>query len=353
MSFGGGGPVVTLSNATITLDGSRVTGDYSSSIGSPGTFIVAKTSTTSSFPNETITGDNGSTLNFASASSGGQTTILEAPTSGATIPPNFTLIGGYYHVITTVSGGGPFTFCANYPGTAGTNDIVSGILETNLQISHNHSGTWNDQPRATGSSASLNRVCATVPNLSEFAIVGESCADTDLDGVCNPADNCPAASNVAQTNSDADTHGDACDNCPTTSNENQANVDADPAGDACEPAHCLAVPNWWTSPGAATDPDCDGFATADETRLATNPNDPCADTAASGDENPDDKWPADFNDNQFVNTLDLVVYATALNTSVGHPQFVARADLNGNDAINTLDLVPYVFMLNRSCVPPP
>jgi hypothetical protein len=132
-----------------------------------------------------------------------------------------------------------------------------------------------------------------------------------------------------------------------------ADQDGDGALDIAEAGACMTTPNWWESPGAATDPDCDGFTTADETRLGTNPNDPCADTSAVNDEDPDDKWPADFTDNQFVNTLDLVVYATSLNTTLGHPQFVARADLNGNDAINTLDLVPYVYMLNRSCVPPP
>jgi hypothetical protein len=156
---------------------------------------------------------------------------------------------------------------------------------------------------------------------------------------------------AALPDQDGDGVADASDNCASVSNTNQANQDGDLLGDACESGACVTTPNWWDSP--PTDPDCDGFTTADETRLGTNPNDPCADTSAVNDEDPDDKWPADFSDNQFVNTLDLVVYATSLNTTLGHPQFVARADLNGNDAINTLDLVPYVFMLNRSCVPPP
>jgi hypothetical protein len=111
----------------------------------------------------------------------------------------------------------------------------------------------------------------------------------------------------------------------------------------------MTVPNWW--PQGSDDQDCDGFNTADEIRLETNPSVSCADTTAPNDENPDDKWPVDFNDNRFANTLDLVVYVTSLNTSMGHPSFVARADLNGSGSVNTLDLVSYVLMLNRPCGP--
>jgi hypothetical protein len=65
---------------------------------------------------------------------------------------------------------------------------------------------------------------------------------------------------------------------------------------------------------------------------------------------PDDRWPADFNDNRFVNTLDLVGYATRLNTVPVTPEDI-RHDLNQNAFINTLDLVAYVTMLNRPCGP--
>jgi hypothetical protein len=135
-------------------------------------------------------------------------------------------------------------------------------------------------------------------------------------------------------------------------NPGQENVDGDPFGDACEIGACVAAPNWWVSP--AGDDDCDGFATAIETDadIATDPDDACADTPATNDET-DDKWPADFNDNQFVNTLDLVVYATALNSAPPDPDYLPRADLNQNGIINTLDLVVHVAALNRGCVPPP
>ena len=80
------------------------------------------------------------------------------------------------------------------------------------------------------------------------------CADTDGDGVCNDADNCPGTSNANQADSDGDGAGDACDacpldffndadadgvcgnvdNCPGVSNANQADADGDTIGDACD-----------------------------------------------------------------------------------------------------------------------
>jgi hypothetical protein len=178
-------------------------------------------------------------------------------------------------------------------------------------------------PDSDGSS----RIPATWTAGAGTLTFNHACTDGDLDGVANCG----------------------VDNCPSVANPGQEDADGDTTGDACELAHCTGVPNWWPSnPG--TDPDCDGFNTADEVRLGTDPNDSCADTGAMGDE-PDDKWPADFNDNRFVNTLDLAVYATALNKSLGEPGFDPRADLNGNNVINTLDLTAFATMLNRPCGP--
>lgn len=43
------------------------------------------------------------------------------------------------------------------------------------------------------------------------------------------------------------------------------------------------------------DPDCDGWTTADENFMGTNPNLACGVSA----------WPPDFNDDRFVNVFDL------------------------------------------------
>ncbi len=81
--------------------------------------------------------------------------------------------------------------------------------------------------------------------------------DADGDGICSPgftsplcigSDNCPAASNRDQLDTDNDTTGNACDadmdndtianaadNCPTVSNGTQFDNDRDTLGDACDP----------------------------------------------------------------------------------------------------------------------
>jgi hypothetical protein len=71
--------------------------------------------------------------------------------------------------------------------------------------------------------------------------------DGDTDGVGNYSDNCPAASNNDQANTDGDGQGNECDddddndgyedgldNCPLTANSDQLNTDSDGAGNACD-----------------------------------------------------------------------------------------------------------------------
>ncbi|MBN1285424.1 MAG: DUF11 domain-containing protein [Anaerolineae bacterium] len=77
------------------------------------------------------------------------------------------------------------------------------------------------------------------------------CVDTDADGVCDDADNCPNDYNPDQTDSDGNGIGDACDaapcsdvdqdgvcddvdNCPNDYNPNQMDSDGDGEGDICE-----------------------------------------------------------------------------------------------------------------------
>jgi hypothetical protein len=91
--------------------------------------------------------------------------------------------------------------------------------------------------------------------------------DSDGDGVQDPADNCPSTTNLDQADRDADGRGDACspavdgsapppaepelppvatdtdldgvpdvrDDCPARANADQADLDGDGLGDACDP----------------------------------------------------------------------------------------------------------------------
>jgi hypothetical protein len=63
-------------------------------------------------------------------------------------------------------------------------------------------------------------------------------SDSDLDGVCGAADNCPATANPFQTDQDGDGVGDLCDTCPDS-----ATLDVDLDGDGVCADNCPAVPN--------------------------------------------------------------------------------------------------------------
>ncbi len=76
---------------------------------------------------------------------------------------------------------------------------------------------------------------ATPPDRIDLRI--NSSRDSDLDGVCDDADNCPAAANASQADTETPTPdgvGDVCDNCPATRNSNQRNIDGDAQGDLCD-----------------------------------------------------------------------------------------------------------------------
>ncbi len=103
-------------------------------------------------------------------------------------------------------------------------------------------------------------------------------ADIDNDGVDNPDDNCPLASNPGQQNADGDMQGDACDtdedgrpdtadNCRTVPNPAQEDADLDHIGDACEDRDGDGVPDPIDTCPATPNPgqdDLDGDGLGDE-----------------------------------------------------------------------------------------
>jgi len=128
--------------------------------------------------------------------------------------------------------------------------------------------------------------------------------DRDLDTVLDGNDNCPAVSNVDQTDTDLDGTGDACetlggvdtdgdgfddpfDNCPLDPNPGQEDFDGDGAGDACDDDDdddglldtVETDTDVFVGPGdTGTDPldpdsDGDGFDDGVEVAEGTDPND--------------------------------------------------------------------------------
>ncbi|MEE8347861.1 MAG: cohesin domain-containing protein, partial [Dehalococcoidia bacterium] len=109
------------------------------------------------------------------------------------------------------------------------------------------------------------------------------------------------------------------------------------------------------------DPDGDGWASADEFYMGTDPNSACASTALYNDEDPPDAWPVDFNDDQRAG-MDDVIFAfvtTLAPDGLNQPVVggLERVDLNGDGFISLQDVIfGYVTMLaptglNTTCSP--
>ena len=58
--------------------------------------------------------------------------------------------------------------------------------------------------------------------------------DSDVDGICDDVDNCPAQWNPNQNDADSDGIGNWCDNCPSNCNPQQLDADSDCIGDVCD-----------------------------------------------------------------------------------------------------------------------
>jgi hypothetical protein len=117
-------------------------------------------------------------------------------------------------------------------------------------------------------------------------------ADTDGDGIPDPADDCPTVPDAAQRDTDRDGVGDACqeggppdtdgdgvpdatDNCPSVANADQADGDHDGVGDACD-----------VDGGGGGEPDADGDGVPDardDCPATPDPEQRDADGDGSGD----------------------------------------------------------------------
>jgi hypothetical protein len=82
--------------------------------------------------------------------------------------------------------------------------------------------------------------------------------------------------------------------------------------------------------------------------MGTNPAAKCALTSQPDDEPSPDAWPADFNDDQRANVLDVSQFSSRFNSG---QMYAARYDFNGDGYINVLDVSRYSSFFGKSCTP--
>lgn len=120
--------------------------------------------------------------------------------------------------------------------------------------------------------------------------------------------------------------------------------DMDGDGIADDADNCLAWPNPDQSlppwPVAEDDPDCDGWSSADESFIGTDPLLMCGAGA----------WPPDLDDSRNIDILDIAqMTPPVFGSSSGDPDYSVRKDLQPDGIINILDIVlitPPVFGSN-------
>jgi len=99
---------------------------------------------------------------------------------------------------------------------------------------------------------------------------------------------------------------------------------------------------------ADLDSDGDGFSDQAESFVGTKPTAACAATAAADDEEPDAS-PADFNDNQSVNIVDVLAMKPVFRSTEGDGTYVARNDLTADGAINISDVLTLKPYFGTTC----
>jgi VCBS repeat protein/dockerin type I repeat protein len=187
------------------------------------------------------------------------------------------------------------------------------------------------------------------------AVPDECEPDTDVDGITDVCDNCPATMNPSQEDADADGRGDACDVCPHTPDPGQADGDRDGVGDACD--DCPGTP-----PATVVDPqgcpayDCNHNRVDDGQDIAAGTSVDC-----DHDGLPDEcvllsaACPfrrGDVTNDGHIDGKDLLGFAAIMAGANQCGCSVAAADINGDGLVNQADATPLLVLVrcNRGTI---
>jgi len=159
--------------------------------------------------------------------------------------------------------------------------------------------------------------------------VGVALPDSDSDGLCDAADNCPLVSNPGEEDADGDRVGDACDNCPSVDNPGQEerHVPSNGIGDHCE------------------DADLDAFTDHVELWVGTDADDACPDNPS------DDAWPLDMNMDAFITVVgDVLAYSGNIGRSVAQYPQLKRLDVSTDGYITVVgDVLQFSGNIGSGC----
>jgi protocatechuate 3,4-dioxygenase beta subunit len=98
-------------------------------------------------------------------------------------------------------------------------------------------------------------------------------------------------------------------------------------------------------PIAAGDEDCDGYPTAVEKFIGTNPLMPCDDGLEPSD------WPPDINGDTTADLIDVILFKPHFFTSDPDPGYEARFDLDMSGTIDLIDILVFKPYYSASCTP--
>jgi FtsP/CotA-like multicopper oxidase with cupredoxin domain len=98
------------------------------------------------------------------------------------------------------------------------------------------------------------------------------------------------------------------------------------------------------------DEDGDGWTNAIESKVGTALDAGCSQTSAPDDE-PNDAWPPDVNDNQFVTLTDVILFGPHFNKVSPDAAYSPRFDLNASASVTLSDIILLGPDFNTSCSP--
>jgi hypothetical protein len=146
--------------------------------------------------------------------------------------------------------------------------------------------------------------------------------DYDGDGLGDEFEVFLMGTDPVNPDTDGDTRVDGADNCPSWSNAAQN------------------LPNW---PIPLHDADCDGFSTATEKAIGTDPTRQCPVGGTP------DAWPPDHAISGSINILDVTALKSVFGQTV--PPAPVRRDINLSGNINILDITILKAFFGQSCTP--